>query len=78
MTGATAGWTNAEAASVQEYQESGAFHPYTCGGGGGPCSGVNMRADTAGLHCPICGRLQTWAHDFIVDGTWRAMIPWKY
>lgn len=44
------------------WQNAGFVHPFTCGGGGGPCSGVDLcPAVTDGrveLLCPHCGRVQ--------------------
>lgn len=47
-----------------EWQASEDLHPFTCGGGGGPCSGVHLhlgevRADSLDFRCPGCGRVQT-------------------
>lgn len=65
-------WTDEQVTSVADFQVSGAFHPYTCGGGGGGCSGVSLLATPAGLRCPSCGRLQTTGvHSSAIDGDWR-------
>ncbi len=60
----------------EEAQNSGDFHPATCGGGGGPCSGVNLKArqvidtDEIEMYCDNCNEyVQTipkLTHDFII------------
>lgn len=53
-------------AALSLWQEAGVFHPLTCGGGGGPCSGVSLKptilkegnAEFVGALCPDCGRFQ--------------------
>lgn len=67
-------WTDQQVANVRAHQESLRFHPYTCGGGGGPCSGVIMTVDNYGLHCPTCNRKQVWVHDFVLDGSWMEQM----
>lgn len=67
-------WTDDQFASVRDYQDAGRWHPYTCGGGGGPCSGVSLEIRPDGMHCPSCERVQTWVHDFVLDGSWREML----
>lgn len=52
-------WTDKQVEALNFYQKSGRLHPYTCGGGGGPCSGVDLVATNNGWVCPQCGRLQT-------------------
>lgn len=64
-------WTAEQVTTVNEYQQCGFFHPYTCGGGGGPCPGVSMTAGPEGLVCPSCGRVQAWVHDFVLAEQWR-------
>lgn len=64
-------WTVEQEAVVEEFQRAGLFHPYTCGGGGGKCPGVVMRATLAGLRCPSCGRMQTDVEGWVLTGEWR-------
>jgi hypothetical protein len=57
---------NAEilAAAYRSYQRSARVHPFTCGGGGGPCPGLPMDVERdavfpcVALRCPKCGRVQ--------------------
>ena len=58
-------FTSEQVESLNAYQSSGAFHPYTC-----DCGRV-LRAVPAGLECPWCRRVQAWAHEFTVNGEWR-------
>lgn len=69
----TAPWTAEQAENLRLYQKAGMFHPYTCGGGGGPCSGVSMDPTPDGLVCPQCGRVQTWVAGFAVSEKMREL-----
>lgn len=80
MDAKVAPWSTDEVASLNEYQLSGAFHPFTCG----PCRDtLDVREDdgswndrllvatTAGWVCPTCDYTQDWAHTFMADGSWE-------
>lgn len=67
-------WTDDQQTLLTEYQRCGLFHPLTCGGGGGPCSGVTMVVTPAGMRCPSCGRLQTQVPDMLFAGEWRKHV----
>lgn len=60
--------------SLNDFQRSGRFHPFTCAIG--PRSlhsdgdGV-LVAVRAGWMCPDDGYTQDWAHRFMADGSWR-------
>jgi hypothetical protein len=67
-------FTPEEVMSLNEYQASGMFHPFTCG------TGLRMRhpdgegvlvATEYGWICPHCGYKQDWAHEWMKDGSWR-------
>ena len=58
-------FTDDEVASINAYQASGAFHPFTC------CDHQAMRADRDGMHCDKCGNVQTWVHDWMRTWGWR-------
>lgn len=71
-------FTADEVRSLNEYQASGAFHPFTCGGD----RIDEMHLDGEGLlvatedgwHCPYCEyRQQTWCHQFMKDWSWKKM-----
>lgn len=55
--------------ALTTYQAAGFMHPFTCGGGGGPHSGVSLYAQADGWHCPVegCIHRQDWAHTFMAD-----------
>lgn len=68
-------WTTDQLGHLRWWQDSGEVHPYTCGGGGGPCSGVSLAVTPGGLVCPGCGRIQSRVHDFSLAGTFRRPPP---
>lgn len=51
-------WTAQQVDALNSYQESGAFHPYTCGN----CRNSLLVAGPEGWNCPQCNRWQQrWA-----------------
>ncbi len=69
-------WTEEEVANLNAFQESGRFHPFTCGGArcddahkayadehGGDYGQLVATAD--GWKCPVCDYRQDWAHPFM-------------
>lgn len=58
--------------SLNAYQKSGVFHPFTCGGEG--CR-ETLTATPDGWICPKCDYTQKWAHKWMMDGSWKAMDP---
>lgn len=70
-------FSDAEVASLNDFQESGTFHPFTCGNrddglhrddGDG-----TLIARTDGWYCPDCDYTQTWAHKFMTDRSWELL-----
>ena len=73
--------------SLNQYQRSGAFHPFTCGrcrdelGTGawpsdpyqGPRDERLLVATVAGWICPTCNYTQDWAHLFMANWGWLAL-----
>lgn len=49
---------------INEFQESGLVHPFTC-----PNDSSVLLAHCAGLECPNCDYMQDWVHDVMADGT---------
>lgn len=54
------------AAHFLAWQADKFMHPFTCGGGGGPCSGVSLELvsathDGVTARCPTCRREQTFS-----------------
>lgn len=58
--------------ALNRYQQSGAFHPFTCRnrGDGRHRTTIDLgvlEATRAGWVCPDCEYRQNWAHDFMAD-----------
>jgi hypothetical protein len=65
-------FTAAEVESLNGYQHSLAGHPFTCPGAHADRGEVVLVAHEGGWRCPRdCGYAQTWAHEFMTDGSWR-------
>jgi hypothetical protein len=65
-----------EVASLNAYQQSGAFHPFTCGSGNRTdtrhLDGEGLLvASTDGWRCPFCDYTQDWCHEWMADWSWR-------
>jgi hypothetical protein len=64
-------WTPEEVAALNEYQDKGVFHPFTCGHGalGQHVSGVFLVATEAGWRCPFqdCEYTQDWAWSMMAE-----------
>lgn len=85
MTETFKAFSEAEVASLNAYQKSGFFHPFTCGNPDHE-EHVNLVAAEQGWYCPAmvdenneeyCDYTQTWAHDFMKDWSWRRLQqPW--
>ncbi len=66
--------TKEQIESFNEYQESGVFHPFTCG-----TKELHKHSDdedvlvaeSEGLYCPSCNYRQDWAHSWMLDGSWK-------
>lgn len=65
-----------EVASLNAYQTSGFFHPFTCGEDN--CHGIRLIAATNGWHCAsqACDYHQLWAHTFMADWSWNGGVKW--
>lgn len=68
-------WTPRQILNMYDRQAAYWLHPYTCGGGGGPCSGVTLIVTRDGLRCPGCNRLQRSAHQQDLDGEFLSRSP---
>lgn len=62
-------FSESEVASINGFQQCGAFHPFTCGTAS--CPGVLIAA-ADGWKCPLCDYHQDWAHGFMADSSWRS------
>ena len=63
----TAPWSQDQVDSLNAYQESSAFHPFTCGA----CDDrEGLTATTEGWRCKSCDYTQNWTHSFMADWSW--------
>ncbi len=56
-------FTSDEVDSINAFQQSGIFHPFTCGGGdrtSHPDGEGRLVAVEAGVKCPYCDYTQNW------------------
>jgi len=68
MTRVTAPWTEEQVRSLNGYQASGRFHPFTYGDG---ADQVDLIATRDGwVACDGGPVVQDWAHGFMADGSW--------
>jgi hypothetical protein len=67
-------FTDSEVVSINQYQRTGVFHPFTCGN---EHDGRHELYATAGcLRCPNCAWRQTWCHSFMADFSWEKAASW--
>lgn len=67
-------FTPQEVHSLNEYQNHGVMHPFTCGGGQRtehPDGEGILMATTQGWVCPYCDYRQDWAHESMKNGNWK-------
>lgn len=63
-------WTQEQVDALNRFQESGQFHPFTCGSGN-RCDDKHLDgegrlvATVDGWVCPYCDYKQDWAHEFM-------------
>jgi len=67
-------FTPDEIESLNAYQQSGRFHPFTCGGDRTDKNHLDgegiLIAAVEGWYCPYCNFRQDWAHPFMKDWSW--------
>jgi len=63
----SAPFTDEEIKHINEYQCAAYMHPLTCTCG----NHIRLIATKDGLICSNCGRLQTWVHEWIANGSWK-------
>jgi hypothetical protein len=63
-------WSDEQVQSLNDYQASGVFHPYTCGN---PECRADLLATPNGWVCPTagCGYTQDWCLPFTADRSWE-------
>jgi hypothetical protein len=55
--------------SINAFQESDKWHPFTCG----KCGAI-LKASKHGIDCYECGKwFQPWCHSFMADWSWREL-----
>jgi ubiquitin C-terminal hydrolase len=59
-------WTKEQVDKLNEFQQCGWVHPFTCANDHGEPKDLVARED--GWHCPQCTYHQTWAHAFMLNG----------
>ena len=69
-------FTNDQIKSFNDYQQSGVFHPFTCGSGRRTdkdhLDGEGLLVMTPDdIRCPYCDYVQDKAHTFMLDNSWR-------
>jgi hypothetical protein len=75
-------FTPAQVESLNGFQSSGVFHPFTCGNDNCPGKGRNfinldiLEATEQGWVCPSCDYTQDWAHNFMADNSWVGHLEW--
>lgn len=61
-------WTPEQVVALQLYQDSGIFHPFTCGNRENhPPEMYALVPTVRGWICQFCDHQQDWAHNFMVD-----------
>ena len=63
-------FTKDQVESLNAYQISGIFHPFTCGSDKHKHQ-QDLIALTEGMYCPNCEYFQNWIHDWMADWTWK-------
>jgi hypothetical protein len=61
-------FTDAQCISFNEFQDSGVFHPFTCGYNS---QHQLLKADNEYVYCLDCEYTQDWAHDWMLNGKWQ-------
>lgn len=58
-------FTPDQVASINEYQHSDHYHPFTCR------DGDILIATETGMECSTCGHKQDWVHAFMANWSWK-------
>lgn len=71
-------FTADEVESLNAYQKSHTFHPFTCGGNRTNDKHLDgeglLVATEDGWMCSYCGYAQFWAHDWMKNWAWKAAL----
>jgi len=64
-------WTQEQVDRLNEFQRSGKFHPFTCGGNRTDEKHLDgegvLVATVNGWMCPYCDYRQDWVHQFMLE-----------
>lgn len=65
-------WTSTQTTSLNAYQMSEVFHPYTCD----VHTDRRLNATLNGWRCPVkdCDKAPGWAWQWTADNAWRAIL----
>lgn len=66
-------YTSAEVKSINGFQESRVFHPFTCPNDAHDPDEVILEATKAGMRCPKCEYTQDWVWHWMADGGWETI-----
>ena len=70
-------FTPDEVESLNAYQNSNSFHPFTCGGDRTDEKHLDgegrLVATGEGWYCPFCEYRQDWCHQWMKDWSWKSM-----
>ncbi len=58
-------FTPEQVRSLNGFQQSGRYHPFTC------TCGEHLMATEQGWICRDCDYTQNWAHEFMANNEWR-------
>jgi hypothetical protein len=61
-------WTREQVASLNAFQRSERYHPYTCPS---EAHSSHLVASKQGWYCPMCAYTQGWAHTWSADWSWQ-------
>lgn len=68
-------FTDEQVKNLNDYQESGIMHEFTCGNQNHPMGQARCLVATKdGWVCPGCNYTQDWAHDWMADPSIRASV----
>lgn len=71
-------WTPEQVEALNKFQQSGLFHPFTCGGNRTDEKHLDgegiLVATPDGWICPYCGYTQDWAHEFMTE--YKGLPEW--
>lgn len=64
-------FTPGQVESINNFQNEGRFHEFTCPSSDDHTLGRVLVATEEGLQCPSCDYRQFWVHEFMANGQWQ-------